>query len=225
MKDNLDQQYYESFTKPIIRYGMLTNLGAIPLCFLPAIILWVKYGQFPGIQNILAGWFLIASIFAIYAFVEPISYFPIVGLPGTYMCCLTGNIGNMRVPCAAIAQESVGVTPGTKKAELVSTLGIAGSVITNIIVVTIAALGGAALMKMFPPVVLEGFKYVSPAIFGSMFFMFASKKLKFGAFAIVLALILLLFLKFLPLYVMIPLNIFATVIFGLWDFKKTEGGK
>lgn len=60
----------------------------------------------------------------------------------------------MRVPCAVIAQESLGVEAGTKKAELVATLGIAGSIFVNVIIVTIAAPGGAALMSIFPPVVI-----------------------------------------------------------------------
>ena len=40
--------YEKSFTKPIIRYGSLTNLLAIPLCFIPAIYLWLVKGAFPG---------------------------------------------------------------------------------------------------------------------------------------------------------------------------------
>lgn len=114
--------YEKSFTKPIIRYGSLTNLLAIPLCFIPAIYLWLVKGAFPGWNNILTGWMYVASMFAIYSVVEPICYFPILGLPGTYMSFLSGNIGNMRVPCAVVAQESLGVEPGTKKQNLLQHL-------------------------------------------------------------------------------------------------------
>ena len=201
--------YEKSFTKPIIRYGSLTNLLAIPLCFIPAIYLWLVKGAFPGWNNILTGWMYVASMFAIYSVVEPICYFPILGLPGTYMSFLSGNIGNMRVPCAVVAQESLGVEPGTKKAELIATLGIAGSIFTNTIMVTIAAIGGAALMSIFPPVVLTAFKYVSSAIFGAMFAMFASKNLKYGAFALVVVMAMLLS-KAIPVYIMIPICLLYT---------------
>lgn len=220
--DNNNGAYYESFTRPIIKYGRLTNLLAVPFCFLPAIIIWLNFGVLPSINFILTGWLYIASIFAIYAVVEPISYFPVLGLPGTYMSFLAGNIGNMRVPCSAIAQEVVGVEPGTKKAEIVSTLGIAGSIITNLIVVTIAAFGGAALMKIFPPAVLEAFRYVAPAIFGAIFMMYAVKKLRYGLFAITVTLIMLLVIKVLPTYVMIPTAVFSTVGFALWDNTKNK---
>lgn len=211
--------YEKSFTKPIIRYGSLTNLLAIPLCFIPAIYLWLVKGAFPGWNNILTGWMYVASMFAIYSVVEPICYFPILGLPGTYMSFLSGNIGNMRVPCAVVAQESLGVEPGTKKAELIATLGIAGSIFTNTIMVTIAAIGGAALMSIFPPVVLTAFKYVSSAIFGAMFAMFASKNLKYGAFALVVVMAMLLS-KAIPVYIMIPIVVFSTAIFGVFDYNK-----
>lgn len=176
-------------------------------------------GCLPGWNNILTGWMYVASMFAIYSVVEPICYFPILGLPGTYMSFLSGNIGNMRVPCAVVAQESLGVEPGTKKAELIATLGIAGSIFTNTIMVTIAAIGGAALMSIFPPVVLTAFKYVSSAIFGAMFAMFASKNLKYGAFALVVVMAMLLS-KAIPVYIMIPIAVFSTAIFGVFDYNK-----
>ena len=211
--------YDKSFTKPIIRYGSFTNLIAIPLCFIPAIYLWIANGAFPGWNNILTGWMYTASMFAIYSIVEPICYFPILGLPGTYMSFLSGNIGNMRVPSAVIAQESLGVEPGTKKAELIATLGIAGSIFTNIIIITIAAIGGQALLSFFPPVIIMAFKYVSSAIFGAMFAMFASKNLKYGTFALVIVMAMLLS-KSLPVYLMIPIAVFSTAAFGIFDYNK-----
>ncbi len=212
--DNKNLSYEQSFTKPIIKYGMLTNLLGVAFSFVPSLVLLFFFDVFPGVDNILSGWALIASIYAIYAIVEPVSYFPILGLPGTYMSFLAGNIGNMRVPCSAIAQETLGVTPGSKRAELVSTLAIAGSIITNMIVVTIAAVGGAALMNAFPPIVIEAFKYVSPAIFGAIFSIYATKKPVYGAFGLALAWIMIVIIKVIPVYFMIPIAVFSTVGFA-----------
>ena len=215
-----DELYEKNFIRPIIRYGRFINLFSIILCFIPSIIVWAVYGTKPSAQDILAGWGLAASIYAVYAVVEPISYFPVLGLPGTYMSFLSGNIGNIRVPVSAVTQEAVGVEPGTKKAEIVSTLGIAGSIVTNLIIVTVAAIGGAALMNVFPKKVLEAFAYVSPAIFGAIFGMYAGKNIKYGGFAFVLAM-LLLNTGIIPVYVIIPLCVFGTVTFGFLMHKKT----
>lgn len=214
-----NKNYDQIFTRKIIKYGRMTNLLATLFCFLPAIVLSVVFNATPPIESLMTGWITTLSIFGVYYFVEPISYFPILGIPGTYMSFLAGNIGNMRVPSAAVAQEALGVEMGTKKAELVATLGIAGSVITNIIVVTAAAFGGAALLNVFPPAVLSAFEFVTPAIFGAMFGMFANKALKFGLFAVALALILL-YIGGIPQYVMIPITVFSTVTFAILDSKK-----
>lgn len=220
MENNKNQAYYEGFTKPIIKTGRWTLFLAVALCFLPAIYLWIRYGALPPIGAILTGWFLIASIYGSYYFIEPISFFPILGVAGTYMSFLAGNIGNMRVPCAAVAQEALKVEPGSEKAELVATLGIAGSIITNLIVVTIAAIAGNGLMQLFPPVVIKAFEFVLPAIFGSMFAMFAVKYPKYGAFSIGLTLFLLGVVKVLPVYVLIPVCVFSTIIFATTSYKK-----
>ncbi len=216
--ENKDALYEQHFTKEIIKWGRLTNLLAIPLCFIPAGVLAIVYGAMPAVSDIFNGWLLIVAIYGIYAIVEPVSYFPVLGLPGTYMSFLAGNISNMRVPCSAVAQEAVGVVPGSKRAELVSTLGIAGSIITNLIVVAIAAIGGAAIMSLLPPIVLEGFKYVSTAIFAGAFGMYAGKKPLIAVFAIALGLFLMLVVTpaRVPVYLMIPVMVFSTVGFGFF---------
>lgn len=208
------KEFDELYTKPIIHYGRLTNLIAIVLCFIPAIVIWLYFGYIPAVQDILTGWGLIASIYLVFAFIEPISYYPVVGLSGVYMVCLSGNIANVRIPCAAMAQKVIGTTPGTKKAELVSTLGIAGSIITNLALTTLAAVAGAAIMSVLPDVVIEALGYVSPAIFGAMFGMQAVKNPRYAIFAAVLG-FLALYVFGLPAYVAVPVLVFGTVAFGM----------
>ena len=104
-----------------------------------------------------------------------------------------------------------------------ATLGIAGSIITNLIVVTIAAIAGNGIMQILPPVVVKAFDYVLPSIFGSMFAMFAVKYPKYGAFAIGLTLFLLGVVKVLPVYVLIPVCVFSTIAFATRSYKKGKG--
>ena len=216
---DFEKQYNEVFIKPCISLGRATNLIAVAFCFIPALTVYFVYGAIPQAKDILAGWGLIFSIFGIYAVVEPISYFAVLGIPGTYMSFLAGNISNMRMPCAIVAQETLGAEAGTKKSEIIATLSIAGSIITNLIIVTIAAVGGAALMSVFPPIVIEGFKYVTGAIFGAMFAMFASKKPMLGAFALAVV-AAMLYTKIFPVYVMILVAVFGTIAFAFMTAPK-----
>jgi hypothetical protein len=212
-------RFGESFTKHIIKIGRWTVLLAVPLCFLPAVYLWMRYGALPPLGAILTGWFLIATIYGSWYVVEPISYFPILGLSGTYMSFLSGNIMNMRVPCAAVAQEVMGVQSGTKEAELVATIGIAGSIITNLIVVTIAAVAGNILFKYFPPAIVKAFDYVLPSIFGALFAMYAIKFPKYGVFAIAVGMLVMGVIKGIPAFVIIPICVFSTIGFSVFNFN------
>jgi len=216
-----EEKYEKEFTQPINRIGKTTHFLAIFLSFLPAIWLWIYFGLFPGLEAILYGWFLCLVTFGIYAVVEPVSYFPTLGLPGTYMAFLSGNISNMRLPVSAITQDTLGVERGTKKAELVSTLGIAGSIVLNLVVLTIGAFFGAAILGALPPIVVEAFAYVSPAIFGAMFFMFIGQNLVVGLFALAVALVLGL-VGFIPSWLQILATVFSSVVFGLWRHNQTK---
>ncbi|MGH9349787.1 MAG: hypothetical protein ACRD26_21250 [Vicinamibacterales bacterium] len=217
--------YEQVFTRPVVNAGRLTLLVSIPLSFLPVVYLWMRHGLIPPWDAILTGWFLIASIYGFWYVIEPISYFPVLGTAGTYMAFLSGNIANMRVPCSAVAQEALGVEPGTKKAELVATLGIGGSIATNLIVVTLGALAGNVLIDFIPPIVVSAFEYVLPAIFGALFVMFAIKYPRYGAFAIAITLLLLGVVRVLPAWIVIPITIFSTILVAAGSYRRTSGGR
>lgn len=72
-------------------------------------------GFHPGWATILSGFSAYAAVVAVVWVIEPISYYPVLGISGTYLAFLTGNIGNMCLPSASIAQSVVGAEPGTKK--------------------------------------------------------------------------------------------------------------
>lgn len=212
--------YDELFTKKIIKTGMWTLLLAIPLSLLPGVYLWIRYGAMPPVKTILTAWFMIVSIYGVEYFVTPISYFPILGMSGTYMAFLSGNIANVRVPCAIVAQDVLGVKPGTNEGELIATMGMAGSIVTNLIVVTIAAVGGNFLIGYFPPIVIKAFDYVLPAIFGALFSLFAVKFPKFAVFAIIVAFTLVIIIGTIPTWLVVPLCSFSTIGFAMYTNKK-----
>lgn len=216
MKNN---SYDQVFTKKIIFTGKWTILVAIALCFLPAIYLWMRYGAIPPVKNILTGWFLIASIYGAFYIVEPISYFTILGISGTYMSFLSGNIGNIRVPASAVAQDTLGVEPGSQKAELVSTISIAGSIITNLVIVTIGAFAGGAIISVLPKYVTTAFGFVFPSIMGALLTMFALKFYKYAVVGLAVGIIITL-TNIVPVWLAVPLCVFSTAFVAVMDYKK-----
>ena len=68
--------------------------------FLPVIYLKIRYGVFPDWSIALSSWGTIAAAFGAYYFIEPLSYYPILGLSGTSMAFTAGSISDIRMPAS-----------------------------------------------------------------------------------------------------------------------------
>lgn len=161
-------------------WGRLTIWSVIVLTL--ALPLYLSFGLdfHPGWSPILSGFLAYSSIIAVVWFIEPISYYPILGVSGTYLAFLTGNIGNMCLPSASIAQSVVGAEPGTKKGEVTATLAIAAASIVNTVILVFAILFGSYLIALLPATLTASFQFVLPAIFGGVIAQFAIKKPLWG---------------------------------------------
>ena len=112
------KRFDEIWFKPVIKVGMSTLLLAAVLSFLPVVFLYVKYGAFPSFDVAMKSWGMIAALFGAFYVVEPISYYSVFGMTGTYLSFLSGNISNLRLPCAAMALEVTDTEPATQEAEV-----------------------------------------------------------------------------------------------------------
>ncbi|HLQ73573.1 MAG TPA: small-conductance mechanosensitive channel [Bacillota bacterium] len=169
-------------------WGRLTLWSVIILTLTLPMYLSFGLGHHPGWNVILTGFVAYAAIVAVVWVVEPISYYPVLGVSGTYLAFLNGNIGNMVLPSAAVAQEVIGAQPGTEKGEVTATLAITGAAIVNTTILVFVVLGGSVLLTVLPDNVLVAFDYVLPAIYGGVIAQFAIQKPSWGVAGIVIGL-------------------------------------
>lgn len=226
--------YSNEYIPSIVKWGKITLLLGIILSFAPIFVVSVIMGYMPPIDAIIAGAVAQIGAFGVLYVVEPISYFPILGVPGTYLSFLAGNIGNMRVPCSITAQESAGVETGTEKGSVVSTIGISISIIVNIVILTMGILLGSSILASLPESITNALNLILPALFGAVFGQFAVKDLRLGLISLAIAAImtsivragLLGFLPGNPVYMIIIVSVFGTIMIGkkllLIDEKKNE---
>lgn len=206
-----NQDIMKSWKKNSIRIGAPTNLLAAATSFIPVIWLCTTYNCWPNPAIVLAAWGLVTISFGAFYVVEPVSYYASLGMTGTYLSFLSGNIGNMRVPCAALALEVTDSEPGTLKAEIASTMAICGSIITNLIFTTLAAIVGAAVVSVLPQFIVTGLtKYAGAAIFGGTFGNFAIKYPKVAVFSIGIPVILKLTINP-PAWMLIVASVFGSL--------------
>jgi hypothetical protein len=97
-------------------------------------------------------------------FIEPVSYFLVLGICGTYISFLAGNISNFRLPVSAVAQQVAQVQEGSHEGEVISTLAIA----TTQMMITLSALTGAifvtAIVGSLPGSIVAAFDWLLPLI-------------------------------------------------------------
>ncbi len=104
------------------------------------------------------------------AVVENISYYQVIGAGGIYLSSITGNVLNMKLPCAIAGMKIAGVEPGTKEGDVISiiAIGVSSLVTTLILFLGMFVIGQALLPILKSPVLAPGFANITPAILGAV---------------------------------------------------------
>ena len=151
------------------RWGRIgTIVALIYMIALPFVFLSV-YGCMPTMAQILNPAFLgILAIYIPVGFSEALSYTPLMGT-SSYLGFITGNIMNLKMPCAVNALKITGKQANTPEGDVVCSIAVAASSIMTVGILTIAALLISFISPIFElPAVKTMSDYLLPALFGSM---------------------------------------------------------
>lgn len=226
--ENSNDIFESTYLPYISKWGKITNWLGVLLSFGPALVLLAIFKIVPPFSAVITGFVTMAGAAGVLWFIEPISYFPILGVPGTYMAFLTGNISNLRVPTAAVSQRIAEVEPGTREGTIISTLGMSVSVIVNIIILMVGVFVSSAILAKVPENVISALNFLLPSLFGAIFVQFALMKLKLAPIALGLGLALTFalnagvfsFLPGKPSYIVTLGCVFGTIAFATALYKK-----
>ena len=143
---------------------------------------------------------------------ELIAYAPLLGTGGTYLAFITGNLSNLKVPCAMNSRKMMNTEVGTKENDIVATISIATSAITTTIVLAVGVMLITPLTPVLEnPVLLPAFKTVIPAMFGALGFKYASDNPKVAILPMVLGIALFLIVPSLTSSVAIMVFVIAAI--------------
>lgn len=161
----------EDYNKKTHIYGKIgLSIGVIMLIAAP-FLMGISLDSMPNMSAFFKAFAQIAIIYIPSCIVEFLIYLPMLGPGGSYLAFLTGNLINMKIPCAMNARDIVGTEVGTTEDEIVSTLSIATSALVTTVII---ALGVFLLIPIRPvleaPVLQPAFNNVVPALFGAMAF-------------------------------------------------------
>ena len=187
MKENF---YSLEYLPKMHRIGKIIGVLAVLASFMPALTLGVVYGLWPDMAALGTAAVSAIASFGVLWFVEPLSYYPVVGPVGTYMAFVSGNISNMRIPCASMAQISAEVEPGSDKGSIIATIGMGVSIVINTLVLTVGVIAGSSILSMLPASVVGALNYLLPALFGALLVQFGMKNKSHSVLMLVIGILL-----------------------------------
>ena len=99
---------------------------------------------------------------------EALSYTPILG-SSSYLTFITGNIMNLKLPCAVNAMKLAKKEPNTPEGDAIASLAVAVSSVMTVVILALAALFSTWISPVFElPAVKTASNYIIPALFGSL---------------------------------------------------------
>ena len=203
----------------------------VTLLFMLAIPLVISLKlAWPPLQELLKGLAGVLPLFWTVAVIETLSYGPIVGNGGAYLSFVTGNIANLKLPCAIAAMKSAGVRASSEEGEVISTIAVASSAITTTVLIAAGVLLFTPILPLIAAadsLAAPAFQQVLPALFGALLAGYLRKHWRV-AFAPVLAgIVVLIFAPGLQVGVLIPVTVIVSLGFAqlMWkvSLSKKEG--
>ncbi len=181
------------YMKDTDRFGKIWIWTAAVIILMVPVAVCVAYNAWPSATAVLKGLLGVAPIFWTVGVIEVITYTPMLGVGGTYLAFVTGNLTSLKAPCALTAMENAEVKPGSEEGEVISTIAIA---VSSIVTTLIIAAGVFLLALISPildsPVLKPAFDNILPALFGGLGVVYISKNWKLSVAPIVFMVVLFL---------------------------------
>ena len=183
-----------SYQDSVHLYGRVWTATAIFLLLMVPTSICVRYNAWPEAQYVLKGLLGVAPIYWTVCIIEVLTYAPMLGTGGTYLSFVTGNLTNLKVPCALNAMEAAGVKAASEEGEVISTIAIAASsIITTLVIAAGVLMLGYLQPILESPALAPAFDNIMPALFGGLGVVYISKNPKIAlaplAFMVVLFLL------------------------------------
>ena len=173
MKKNL------SYMDSVHRDGTIWNLSVMILLMAFPVSVAAIFGAAPDWGALLMGLIATAPMYWAVGVIETITFVPMLGAGGSYLSFVTGNISNLKLPCALNALEQNEVSATSEEGEIISTIAIATSSIVTTVIIIIGVICIVPLTPILEQKVLEpAFAQMLPALFGGLGVAFVSKNWK-----------------------------------------------
>jgi len=169
----------KDYENSVHKWGRIWMVSALMIIVSVPVFFCIINDSWPDISKVISGLIGVAPLFWTVCAIEVVTYAPMLGNAGTYLGFVTGNLTNIKVPCALNALEAADIKSGTEEGEIISTIAIASSSITTTLIIIV---GVILLIPLTPilesPVLKPAFDSILPALFGGLGVVYISKNYK-----------------------------------------------
>lgn len=169
MSEQDKNAYFEQYNNQMFLFGrIMLTIAAFLLISVP-ILIGILNEITLNLSGILSAIAKVGIIYIPVGIVEFLVYSPMLGISGSILGFLTGNVTNLKIPCVMNAKDIAKVEEGTPESEIISSISVATSSIVTMIVIAV----GVALLVPLTPILqnetlIPAFDNVVPALFGAL---------------------------------------------------------
>ena len=204
-----------SYLDSVHRDGRIWNLSVMVLLMAFPVAVAIIFQTLPDWNALIVGLIATAPMYWTVGIIETVTYVPMLGAGGSYLSFVTGNISNLKLPCALNALEQNEVSANSEEGEVISTIAIAASSIVTTLIIIVGVILIAPLTPILQaPVLQPAFEQILPALFGGLGVAFVSKNWKIAVAPVLLMLILFVFVPALnsgTVGIMVPVSALFTI--------------
>ena len=190
----MDKEYYLKYINPTHMLGRVCSAVTVILLVGAPFLMGLVVGAGPDLGAVARGFLSVGLVWTVSSVVEFLVYTPMLGSGGSYLAFITGNLINMKIPCAVNAKDIVDAKTGTAENEIISTLSIATSSLVTILVLALGVLLLIPLQPILQSETLQpAFSNVVPALFGAMAYKYYRQNLRLSLVPLLLMSLLFIF--------------------------------
>ena len=224
-----EKNVYQDYLRSTHRLGRLVSVITLILLVGAPFVIGAYLGAMPDLGAAARGFLAVGLVWTVSSVAEFLIYTPMLGAGGSYLAFITGNLINMKIPCAMNAREIVDAKTGTAENEIISTLSIATSSLVTILVLAVGVLLLTPLQPVLQsPVLRPAFDQVVPALFGALAYRYYRKDVVLALIPLIVMSVLFILVPSLASstsFMIIPSGALAIGLSWLKFRKAQEGGR
>ncbi len=221
--------YFERYNNNTHLLGRTSTVMVLVMFVGAPFLMGAYLGAMPDLGACARAFLSVGLVWSVSCIAEFLIYVPMLGAGGSYLAFITGNLINMKIPCAVTARDMVGAKSGTPENEIISTLSIATSSLVTVLVLALGVLLLVPLQPILQSAVLQpAFANVVPALFGALAWQYFRKSMKLAVWPLLAMSLLFVFVPSLTSatsFMIIPSGGLAIGLTYLNAKKKAGAGK